>query len=296
MLEVADLTHRFGERVAVDGVSFSVDGGAIVGLVGRNGAGKTTTMRAIMGILQPLGGRILWAGHPVSTRDRATFGYMPEERGLYPQMRTLEQVTYFGRLHGLSKERALEAAHTWLDRLGLGGREADRLIALSHGNQQRVQLAVAVAHEPGLLVLDEPFAGLDPAAVDDLSGVLTDRSASGAAVLFSSHQLELVERLCDRVVIVDHGKLLAQGTLPELRASVTEHLRVRVEPRSDWAIGLADLGVRVDREDKGGVLLTLDPGADPQLVLKAAQAAGRVEHFAFESGTLADVYRKLVSE
>jgi len=296
VLEVEDLTHRFGERLAVDGVSFTVDGGAIVGLVGRNGAGKTTTMRAIMGILRPLRGAVRWGGHLASTKDRSTFGYMPEERGLYPQMRTLGQVSYFARLHGLGKQQALAAAHTWLERLGLAERENDRLQALSHGNQQRVQLAVALAHQPELLVLDEPFAGLDPAAVDDLSTVLTGRSSAGAAVLFSSHQLDLVERLCDRVVIVDHGRVLAHGTLPELRASVPQHLRVQVEPASDWASNLNDAGVRVEREDRGGVVLTLDPGADHQMVLHAAEAAGRVEHFAFESGTLADVYRKLVAE
>ena len=293
---MADLTHRFGGRLAVDEVSLSVDGGTIVGLVGRNGAGKTTTMRAIMGILHPLRGAVSWAGHPASTRDRASFGYMPEERGLYPQMRTLQQVAYFARLHGLGKRQALAAAHAWLERLGLAEREHDRLVALSHGNQQRVQLAVALAHDPRLLVLDEPFAGLDPAAVDDLSAVLTTRSSAGVGVLFSSHQLELVERLCDRVVILDHGKVLAHGTLPELRASVPRHLRVRVEPRSGWAAGLDHAGVRVEREDPGGVVLTLDPGIDAQMVLRAAEAAGRVEHFAFESGTLSDVYRQLVTQ
>ncbi len=216
-LEVVDLHRRFGDLIALDGVGFEVGAGEIVGLVGRNGAGKTTTMRAVMGIIAPDRGEVEWCAHPVGDKDRVRFGYMPEERGLYPQMRLLDQVAYFARLHGLDEDAAADAARRWLERLGLGERTADKLVALSHGNQQRVQFAVALVHEPELLVLDEPFAGLDPEAVDSLSEVLFEEAAAGTAVLFSSHQLELVERICRRVVIVDAGKVLADGTLAELR-------------------------------------------------------------------------------
>ena len=193
-LSVSGLGKRFGELVALDGVALSVGQGEIVGLVGRNGAGKTTTMRAVMGILAPDRGTVTWDGQPIGDRDRLRFGYMPEERGLYPQMRLLDQVAYFARLHGLDPAAAVDSARRWLDRLRLGERAGEKLVALSHGNQQRVQLAVALVHDPELLVLDEPFAGLDPEAVDSLSEILFERAAAGAAVLFSSHQLELVER------------------------------------------------------------------------------------------------------
>ena len=292
-LQISDLHHRFGELVALDGVTFAVGGGEIVGLVGRNGAGKTTTMRSVMGIVHPDRGAVKWSGHDVGQADRLKFGYMPEERGLYPQMRLAEQIAYFARLHGFDAATAAGAARTWLDRLGLGGRTADKLVALSHGNQQRVQLAVALVHDPELLVLDEPFAGLDPEAVDSLSRVLFERAAAGTAVLFSSHQLELVERLCRRVVIVESGRVLADGTLAELRARFPAQLRVKVGAPPDWARRLE--GAQIASVDDEGVLLTIDPGTDTQGILRAAQAAGPVEHFGFETAGLVDLYRHMVS-
>jgi ABC-2 type transport system ATP-binding protein len=292
-LEVCDLRQRFGDVVALDGVSLTVGRGEIVGLVGRNGAGKTTTMRAVIGILQPDRGTVSWHGEPVTDGARLRFGYMPEERGLYPQMAIAAQVSYFARLHGLDPVAADGAARRWLDQLGLGDRAGDRLIALSHGNQQRVQLAVALAHDPDLLVLDEPFAGLDPEAVDALSEVLLAQVGGGAAVLFSSHQLELVERICRRVVIIEHGKVLADGTLEELRRRLPAQLRVKVGASPDWAQSLD--GAHVERVDGDGVLLVVDPGADPQAILRTAQAAGPVEHFAFETAGLLDLYRRMVA-
>src|SRR6202163_3273184 len=222
MLKISELYQRFGERIAVDKLSLAVGKGELVGLVGRNGAGKTTTMRAVMGIFQPSGGTITWSGHPVSLSDRLRFGYMPEERGLYPQMRVLNQIAYFAQLHGVEPRAATSQAQQWLTRLGLEGREQDRVVALSHGNQQRVQLAVDLVYQPDLLILDEPFAGLDPSAVDFLSDVLRAEAARGTAVLFSSHQLDLVERLCQRIVILEQGRVVANGTLDELRAAVPQ--------------------------------------------------------------------------
>jgi len=292
-LDVSGLRHRFGDVVAVDGLTLQVRAGEIVGLVGRNGAGKTTTMRAVMGILPPQQGDIRWRGHSVGAADRLRFGYMPEEHGLYPQMRVLDQLVYFARLHGLDTRAARREAKDWLDRLGLRGRELDKLVALSHGNQQRVQLAVALVHRPDLLVLDEAFAGLDPAAVDALSDILRGEARRGAATLFSSHQLDVVERLCDRIVILEQGKVLAEGTLAELRAQAPRRLRVKVESATDWTAGLST--VSVARRDADGVVLALEPGADTQAILRAALDAGPVEHFAVESGRLIDLYRSLVA-
>jgi len=204
-----------------------------------------------------------------------------------------EQVRYFARLHGVEAHAAGRAAQAWLSRLGLAGREQEKLVALSHGNQQRVQLAVALAHDPQLLVLDEPFAGLDPEAVDAVSEILREQAAGGTAVVFSSHQLELVERVCRRVVILEQGRLLAAGTVPELRGRFPALLRVQVDGSPAWASDLP--GARVVREDADGVLLELQPGADAQSVLRSAQAAGAVSHFGFESGGLAEIYRQLVA-
>ncbi len=292
-LSVSELGKRFGKLVALDGVGLSVGPGEIVGLVGRNGAGKTTAMRAVMGILDPDRGTVTWHGQPIGGRVRLRFGYMPEERGLYPQMRLLDQVAYFARLHGLDRAAAVASASRWLNRLGLGDRAGEKLIALSHGNQQRVQLAVALVHDPELLVLDEPFAGLDPEAVDSLSQVLFERAAAGTAVLFSSHQLELVERICRRVVILESGRVLAAGTLAELRRELPAQLRIKVDGPDEWAHGLP--GVRIEGSDADGVLLVVQPGTDPQTILHAALAAGPVEHFGFESGGLLELYRRMVS-
>jgi ABC-2 type transport system ATP-binding protein len=249
-------------------------------------------MRSIMGIVRPDQGTVSWCGHPVGDADRMRFGYMPEERGLYPQMPVVAQVTYFARLHGMPVESATRAALGWVERLGLGDRGEEKLVALSHGNQQRVQLAVALVHDPELLVLDEPFSGLDPEAVDSLSNQLRDQAAGGKAILFSSHQLELVERICRRVVIVDRGRMLASGSLRELRERFPAQLRVKVDAPPDWASSIT--GVKVVRSDEDGVLLTVDPGVDPQAVLRAAQARGPVEHFGFETAGLVDLYRQMV--
>jgi len=247
----------------------------------------------VMGIVRPDQGTVSWLGHPVGQADWRRFGYMPEERGLYPQMRILDQVSYFAQLHGLEVDAANASASAWLERLGLKARAEERLVALSHGNQQRVQLAVALVHDPSLLVLDEPFAGLDPEAVDSLSQVLSDQAEQGTAILFSSHQLELVERVCQRVVILDDGRVLAAGTLTELRRRFPAELRVKVDAPPEWAKALAD--TRILRADQEGVLLIVEPGVDPQTILRAAERAGKVEHFGFESGGLIDLYRQVVS-
>lgn len=293
MLEISDLVHSFGERVAVDHLTVGIGQREIVGLVGRNGAGKTTAMRAVMGIVRPSGGEIRWEGHPVGQADRLRFGYMPEERGLYPQMPVVDQLVYFARLHGQDKVTAREQARHWVERLGLGPRRHERVIALSHGNQQRVQLAVALVSDPELLVLDEPFAGLDPAAVDTLSGILRDRACDGAAVLFSSHQLELVEQICDRIVILDEGRVLASGSLAELQARLPRRLRVQAAEPARWATQVPGATILED-DGPDGTVLGLEPGTDPQAILHAALAFGPVCYFGFESSRLSDLYRKLV--
>jgi ABC-2 type transport system ATP-binding protein len=291
-LEVHQLGHHFGDLAALAGVSLSVAAGEVVGLVGRNGAGKTTLMRSIMGIVVPDDGTIAWRGAPIAFEQRRRFGYMPEERGLYPQMQVGPQLRYLARLHGLGKAAAMRSTHAWLERLELGERSQEKLIALSHGNQQRVQLAAALVHDPELLVLDEPFAGLDPGAVDALSEILRTQVGAGTAVMFSSHQLELVERICDRIVVLDRGRVLGAGTLTQLREQFPTQLRVRVATPQPWAARLA--GVRVVSDDERGTLLVVQPGTDIQAILHTAQAAGPVEHFGFETAGLIDLYRQLI--
>ena len=211
MLEIIDLAKRYGNVVALDGATFTARPGRIVGFLGPNGAGKTTTMRCIFGLARSDRGEVRWAGRPVDRVTRLRFGYMPEQRGLYPRMRVGEQLSYFGQQHGLSGKAADAAARRWLERLGLADREKSKLEELSHGNQQRIQLATALVHDPELLVLDEPFSGLDPLGTATMTEVVRERAAAGVGVLFSSHQLDLVEDVCEDVVIIARGRIVGVG-------------------------------------------------------------------------------------
>ena len=217
MLEVQHVSKRFGSNVALDDVSLRVRKGEILGFLGPNGSGKTTTMRSIMGLIALDGGEITWMGAPVDAEVRHRFGYMPAERGMYPKMRVHEQLVYFARLAGRSAADASTAADGWLERLGLTDRADDEVQALSSGNQQRVQLAIALVHDPDLLILDEPFSGLDPIAVETMKTMLLEQVERGVAVLFSSHQLDLVSDICRDVVIVDRGRIVLAGDVQELR-------------------------------------------------------------------------------
>ncbi|MHB1434061.1 MAG: ABC transporter ATP-binding protein [Streptosporangiaceae bacterium] len=294
LLELTNLSRRFGEVTALDDLSFSVPAGQVVGFLGPNGAGKTTAMRAIFGLTDLDVGSVWWDGGPVGPAERRRFGYMPEERGLYPNMPVAEQVAYLGRLHGMDAVAAAPAPEHWLERLAVADRAGSKVAALSHGNQQRVQLAAALVHDPVALVLDEPLAGLDPAGIDAIGEVLLELAHAGRCVLFSSHQLDLVEDLCESVAIIDHGRLVASGTVDALATSGERRLAVRVEGdrQGQWARALP--GVTVSELDGGEVRLVLDRGADTDAVLDAARAAGRVTKFVFERRRLSEVFREAV--
>jgi ABC-2 type transport system ATP-binding protein len=298
MLELQGLTKRFGELIALDGLSFCAAQGRMLGFVGPNGAGKTTAMRIVLGVLEPDAGSVRWRGDAIAAGTRARFGYMPEERGLYPKMKVRDQLTYFARLHGLDAAGASAAAARWIERLGLGERAHDRVETLSLGNQQRVQLAAALAHDPELLVLDEPFAGLDPAGVDLMSAVLRERADAGVPVVFSSHQLELVERLCEDVAIVNHGRIVAAGAVAGLREQgrgAAEQVRVRIEGNGDgaWVAGVP--GAELAAADARGLLVRLSGDGRPDALLDAARAAGTVTYFSLERPSLTDLFRAAVA-
>ena len=293
-LELIGLTRRFGSLTALDHLSFSVPSGEVVGFLGPNGAGKTTTMRAVFGLTDLDAGEVRWGGQPVSRQHRHRFGYMPEERGLYPNMPVGEQVAYLGRLHGLSAADATSSTRNWLERLDIADRADSKVEALSHGNQQRVQLAAALVHEPELLILDEPLAGLDPAGIDAIGEVLVEWAGRGYCVVFSSHQLDLVEDLCESVTIIDHGRLVAEGKVDDLATAGARRLVVRVEGdrTGEWASAVP--GVSVSEASGGQLRLVLDESTSSDSVLDAARKAGRVTEFSFERRRLSEVFRETV--
>ncbi|MDO8105923.1 ATP-binding cassette domain-containing protein [Isoptericola sp. b441] len=296
MLALEHVTRTYDERRALDDVSFTVRPGRMTGFVGANGAGKTTAMRIIMGVLAPTSGEVTFDGRPLTREVRRTFGYMPEERGLYPRMRVLDQLVHLGRVHGMSRAAASERAAGLLDQLGLAERSHDPLQTLSLGNQQRVQVAAAVLHEPRLLVLDEPFSGLDPLAIDAMGDLLRSHAAAGVPVLFSSHQLELVEQLCDDVVIISDGRVVSMGSADDVRARRSgRRYRIQVEgasPVADLVGGIT--GVTVVRGDADTVLVELDDSVDDQALLSTVQAQGVLREFAVVRPTLAEIFREVV--
>ena len=294
MLEIHNLTKRYGDLVALDCTTFSAAPGRILGFLGPNGAGKTTTMRAIFGLVRPDRGEVLWKGKPVGLPERARFGYMPEERGLYPKMKIGDELAYFAELSGIRGTAAREAAADWLERLGLGDRVGARLEELSHGNQQRVQLATALVHDPELAVLDEPFSGLDPLGVASLGEMLVQTAATGVAVVFSSHQLDLVEDVCQDVVIIDHGKVVLAGVVEELKAaSPHRSLEITVDG-SPWVPVLPSSTVTSKRDGRLRVLV--DASVDVADVLASARRVGEVTMFSFEPPSLTDLFLAAVSE
>jgi ABC-2 type transport system ATP-binding protein len=294
VLEFDGATKRFGAVVALDGCTFAAKPGRLTGFLGPNGAGKTTAMRAVFGLVELDAGTLRWSGEPIGAAERARFGYMPEERGLYPRMRVRDQLVYLGRLCGRTRNDVSRSVDTWLERLGLAERVNDRLDALSHGNQQRVQLIAALVNEPDLLVLDEPFSGLDPIAIAAMAEMLTDLATAGATVLFSSHQLDLVEDLCQDVVIIDDGRIVLAGELGDLQAAIPQRfvdIRYRGEP-PDWS-GL--VSAQVVEEEHGHARLRVECDSDLAAVVTAFRDASDIISFDYRPPTLSELFRQAVA-
>ncbi|MBX9472200.1 ABC transporter ATP-binding protein [Microcella sp.] len=292
MLTISNVTKHYGERRVLDDVSFEVGRGRLTGFVGGNGAGKTTTMRIILGVLAADSGSIDLDGSPLTREGRRRFGYMPEERGLYPKMKVHEQLVYLARLRGMRSAVAAEKADELLERLELHERRNEPIEKLSLGNQQRAQIAAALVHEPEVLVLDEPFSGLDPMAVETVLGVLSERAARGVPVLFSSHQLDVVERLCDDIVVIADGAIRAAGTREALReANSGSQWELQVGDDAAWVRAMPD--IEVVEFDGSYVLFEADARSAQSVVQQAAQR-GEVHRFAPRRPTLTEIFREVV--
>jgi ABC-2 type transport system ATP-binding protein len=283
VLELDRVAKRFGDVVACADVSLAVRYGEVVGLAG---GGKTTVLRIAAGLLAPDTGTVRRTGERL--------GYLPETRGLYPRMRVLDQLTYLAELHGANVNEAVRAAEIWAARFGLRNRRADRVRQLSSAEAHRLWLAAAFVSFPDVLVLDEPFAGLDAATTEMLTEVVRERAGSGTAVLLATDELAVVEGLCDRAGVLHNGRVVTEGTVEELRAAAHVELVVDAPAASaDWAAGLP--GVTVLSVDNGLTRLALTDGADDQAVLAAALATGPVRSFTRVRPSLADVFRDVVT-
>jgi ABC-2 type transport system ATP-binding protein len=294
MLALADLHKRYDDVAALSGCTLQVDRGRMLGFLGPNGAGKTTAMRTIFGLVTADSGQVTWDGAPIAMEQKRRFGYMPEQRGLYPKMKAHDQLTYLGRLRGMEQKEAAASADQWLERFGLAERRLDRVEVLSHGNQQRVQLAAALVHDPELLVLDEPFSGLDPIATETMADILREETVKGKAVVFSSHQLDLVEDICEEVAIINAGRIVVEGNVRRLKdAAPIRHLELELDGDiGDLFDTLED--VRQIRSADGSHTLIIDAGSDIRGFLARAQQVGRVRHFTYTSPSLSDLFREAV--
>lgn len=295
MLQVSHVRKAFGAVQAVRDVSFTIARGSTFGLLGPNGAGKTTTMRMILGIYAPDSGSITWGGERITERTRRRFGYLPEERGLYGKMKVREQIMYFGRLHGLTEPEISTRTDAWIERLGLQDYLARPCGELSKGNQQKVQVACAAVHDPELLVLDEPFSGLDPVNADMLLGTLSDLKARGTTLVLSSHQMWQLEQLCDAFCIITEGENRASGSLAELRASWPTRVLKIEPPSAPLQAVLAQLPQSRVLPSSNGAIYCEVPAATPLPdLLRRLVGADAVTRFEPIEPSLHDIYIRTI--
>lgn len=293
MLALEGLKKRYGEVIALDDCGLKVRPGRMVGFLGPNGAGKTSAMRAVFGLLRLDAGTVLWNDRAVTQAERRRFGYMPEVRGLYPRMKVRDQIVYLGRLHGMDRGAASAAADRWLERVGLQERAGSRLEELSHGNQQRAQLVAALVHDPEILVLDEPFSGLDPLGVEKMAGILRQRADGGVAVLFSSHQLDLVEGLCDDVAIIDRGRVVLEGEVGSLKDG-SRRRRLDLDTDAPSRIVRRIQGARLLRSRGTRHTLVIPAGTDVREILGSLPQQVRIREFSYRPPTLSDLFKEAV--
>lgn len=293
MLQLKNLTKRFGPTYALKDMSFTVPDGEVFGFLGPNGAGKTTAMRAIFGLIKLDSGEVLWRNKNISQADKKTLGYMPEERGLYPKMTVQDQLIYIGRLHGLDARTAHHRAKILIEELQIQGGGSVKIESLSLGNRQRCQIAATLIHEPELLVLDEPFSGLDPISIDIVRNILLSYASLGRTVLFSSHQLEMVENFCQSVAIANHGHIAVADRIENLTTSTaTLILKVREDPKGTFLDSIS--GIKFNKLEDESLQVELSDDTDPNIVLQAAMKAGTLERYEFARRPLSSVFKSVI--
>ena len=297
LIAATHVTKRFNTTTAVDDLSLSVAEGEILALLGPNGAGKTTLIRMIVGLIKPDSGSIERGFAVGAERPRGVLGYLPEERGMYQDMPIHSTLSFFGVLQGMSQKAASDAASMWLDRLGLGGRNKEKIKSLSKGNQQKVQFAAAVLHRPRLAILDEPFSGFDPVNQEVFLEIIRDLRANGTTVIFSAHQMTLVERLADRVCLISRGRLVLEGSIAQLRRQWRTGNRVVIgmAPTSDLSfLGEVSAVDAVEHQTDSEVTVRLRPDVGMSALLGAVAERVDVKYVRTEEATLHEIYLRTV--
>ena len=295
-LHVEHISKSFGQFQAITDLSMNVEEGALFGFLGANGAGKTTTMRIILDLLRPDSGQITWNGVPVHEITRSCFGYLPEERGLYPKMRVDEQLLFLARLHGLSKQDAEKGLAEWLERFQIGAYRKKRVEELSKGNQQKVQFLATILHDPAILVMDEPFSGLDPVNANVLKEAFLEMHRRGKTIIFSTHQLEQAEELCQDIVIINKGQSVVQGSVSAIKRQHGRnmaHLKLDNDSEALWLDQLA--GVQVTKRRQDYIEMQFQANLNPNLIVEAAlQHGGVISRFEVVEPPLTDIFIELV--
>ncbi len=288
-LQIENATKKFGDFTAVDNLSLQVEQGQMYGFLGANGAGKTTTFRMILGLLNQTQGTITWNGNPITYANSPEIGYLPEERGLYPKMRVDEQLVYLAQLRKMSAKDAKREAHKWLERFEVPHYATKKVEELSKGNQQKIQLIASLIHKPSLLILDEPFSGLDPVNVGMLKSAIQDFQQQGATIVFSSHRMDHVEELCDDMSILDHGKVVVSGSIREVKRSFGKH-NVRIKMDQDLSDLSTIAGVETFTQTHDGAVFRIDNEMVAQTLLAESQKMGDLRYFAIEEPTLEEIF------
>lgn len=294
-LQLENITKRFGEFTAVDQLNLCVEQGTMYGFLGANGAGKTTTFRMILGILNADEGKITWNGKRISYETSPDIGYLPEERGLYPKMKVMEQLIFLGQLRGMGKSNAKRAAGEWLEKMDVSQNAMKKVEELSKGNQQKIQVIAALMHNPKLLILDEPFSGLDPVNVEMLKNAILTFRNNGATILFSSHRMDHVEELCEQLSIVHHGKQIVSGALRDVKRSFGKQ-NVRLHSEYDLTALNKIEGVTKVHPTIEGAVYQVESEEVAQRLLTAAMGLGPVRHFAIEEPSLQDIFIEKVGK
>src|SRR5215469_10412584 len=291
-LIVEQINKSFAKFKAVSNLSMEVKEGTIFGFLGANGAGKTTTMRMILDIIRPDSGRITWDGRAVSEVPRRNWGYLPEERGLYPKMRVDDQLLYLARLNGLPKQRAFQAMEEWLERFQINANRKKKIEELSKGNQQKVQFLATILHDPMILVMDEPFSGLDPVNANVLKEAFLEMNRRGKTIIFSTHQLEQAEELCQDIVIINKGQSVVQGSVREVKRQPgrqTARLKLDNDPDAPWLETLK--GVQVTKHRQDYIEMRIQAHLNPNLIVEVAlQHGGIISRFELVEPSLTDIF------